>query len=337
MTCKVVILNWNGAHHLRQFLPSVVHHTPASLAGVVVADNGSTDDSLAVLRAEFPSVRVVELPENYGFAEGYNRALALVEADVYVLLNSDVEVTAGWLEPLLATLKNDGKLAAVAPKLLSFSDKTHFEYAGASGGFIDALGYPFCRGRILDTLETDAGQYDDAREVFWASGAAMAVRAEVFRALGGLDGSFFAHMEEIDFCWRAQLRGWRVGVVPSSEVWHLGGGMLPNDSPRKVYLNFRNNLAMLYKCLPKWHLWPILATRTMLDGVSAGLFLLQGKPSFCSSVWRAHRDFRRQLPVLRQKRREVQNSAKHRPHGIFRGSILIRYYLLRRKKFGKLL
>ena len=232
----IVILNWNGRQHLEQFMPSVVEHTPATTE-IVVADNGSTDNSVEFLREHYPTVRVITLPTNYGFAEGYNRALAEVDAEYFVLLNSDVEVTAGWLEPLVATLTNNRNVAAVAPKLRSYGYRDRFEYAGAAGGFIDFLGYPFCRGRILSTVEQDCGQYDTPRDVFWASGAAFCCRADLFRILGGFDGDFFAHMEEIDLCWRMQLAGYRIMVEPRSVVYHLGGGTLPNESPQKLYLN----------------------------------------------------------------------------------------------------
>ena len=248
---EIVILNWNGEEHLRRFLPSVVAAAPEGV-GVVVADNGSTDGSVALLEREFPSVGVVRLERNYGFAGGYNRALERIEAEYFVLLNSDVETPPGWLEPLLDCLRRHPDVAVVSPKLLSFRDRGRFEYAGASGGFIDFLGYPFCRGRILRSVECDAGQYDDARDVFWVSGAAFCCRADVFRALGGFDADFFAHMEEIDLCWRMQLAGWRVRVVPESRVYHLGGGTLATDSPAKVFYNHRNDLAMLYKCASPW-------------------------------------------------------------------------------------
>ena len=246
---KIIILNWNGADHLRRFLPSVVAAAPEGV-GVVVADNGSTDDSVAILAAEFPTVSVLRMDRNYGFAGGYNRALERIEADYYLLLNSDVETPAGWLGPILDCLNANPDVAVAAPKLISCTDRTTFEYAGASGGFIDFLGYPFCRGRILRCVEEDRGQYDDARDVFWVSGAAFCCRADVFRALGGFDGDFFAHMEEIDLCWRMQLAGYRVRVVPQSTVYHLGGGTLQTDSPAKVFYNHRNNLE-----LPAWSIY----------------------------------------------------------------------------------
>lgn len=332
---KVVILNWNGRAHLECYLPSVVRHTMPRF-GVVVADNGSTDSSLEYVAEQFPEVEIVRLDRNYGFAEGYNRALREVEADYYVLLNSDVEVDAGWCEPLVEALESDSKLAAVAPKLLADSDRTRFEYAGASGGFIDILGYPFCRGRILSTTEIDEGQYDDSREVFWASGAAFACRAEVFKAEGGFDGDFFAHMEEIDLCWRMQSSGYRVGIEPRSTVYHLGGGTLSTLSPRKTMLNHRNNLAMLYKNLPLGHLIWVLPVRLVLDGAAAASYLIQGQWQGVKAVWQAHVGFYRMLPTLCAKRRHERAKGAVLPSTIYRGSIVLRR-LFGGKKFGSMM
>ena len=332
---KIVILNWNGAEHLRRFLPSVVAAAPAGV-GVVVADNGSTDGSLAVLAEEFPTVAVVRLDRNYGFAGGYNRALAQVEADYYLLLNSDVETPRGWLEPILGVLEREPDVAVVSPKLVSWLDRTRFEYAGASGGFIDFLGYPFCRGRILKRVEADEGQYDDARDVFWVSGAAFCCRADVFRALGGFDDDFFAHMEEIDFCWRAQLAGYAVRVEPRSCVLHVGGGTLPNNSPQKIYLNFRNNLCMLFKNLSPLSFWPVLFARMALDGAAALVFLVQGRPAFFRQVFRAHIDFHRRRSSLHRKRRAIQRGRVARSRWIFFGSIVLRHALGRRR-FGRMM
>ena len=318
---KVVILNWNGRSHLERFLPVLVARTPG--ADIVVADNGSTDDSADFIRARFPQVELLLLDRNYGFAEGYNRALARIEADYCVLLNSDVEVTEGWLAPLVELLERDSAAAAVAPKIRSYANPGKFEYAGAAGGFIDFLGYPFCRGRILDTIESDRGQDDAPREVFWASGACMLVRSEVFRRLGGFDGDFFAHMEEIDFCWRAQLAGYRIRVEPRSTVFHVGGGTLPNNSPQKIYLNFRNNLCMLFKNLSPGTFWPVLFSRMVLDGMAALVFLVQGHPDFFKKVFRAHIDFHRQRKSLHEKRRAIQRHRVARPHGILRNSIIL--------------
>ena len=281
---KIVILNWNGRKHLERFLPTLVENTPE--AGIVIADNGSTDDSLIFIKDRFPQIEIITMERNFGFAEGYNRALKQVEADYFLLLNSDVEVPAGWIVPLIETLDTHPEVAAVSPKIRSFAEPERFEYAGAAGGFIDCLGYPFCRGRILDSIETDEGQHDDAREVFWASGACMLVRSEVFRLLDGFDADFFAHMEEIDFCWRAQLAGYKIRVEPRSMVFHVGGGTLPNDNPQKIYLNFRNNLCMLFKNLSPYTFWPVLFTRMVLDGAAAIVFLLQGKPAFFKKVFR---------------------------------------------------
>ncbi len=332
---KVVILNWNGVDFLRRFLPSVVRSVPSGV-GVVVADNGSTDDSLAVLEREFPSVERIVLDRNYGYAGGYNRALAQVEADCFVLLNSDVETPEGWLEPLVALLDRDPKVAAVAPKLLSWSEPHRFEYAGASGGFIDWLGYPFCRGRVLQCVERDEGQYDDPREVFWASGAAFCCRADLFRQLGGFDEDFFAHMEEIDLCWRMQLAGYRIWIEPRSRVYHLGGGTLASTSPSKVYYNHRNNLAMLYKCSSPCQRVVVAVVRPWLDLMAACSYLLQGRTAHFKAVGRAWRDFLRWHGALAAKRRNIRAHAVGRPVGVYYGSIVLRY-LLGRKRFGNLL
>ena len=333
---KIVILNWNGAEHLRRFLPSVVAAAPAGV-GVVVADNGSTDGSLAVLAEEFPTVAVVRLDRNYGFAGGYNRALAQVEADYYLLLNSDVETPPGWLGPIFDCLGANPDVAVVAPKLISYADRTMFEYAGASGGFIDFLGYPFCRGRILRCVEEDRGQYDDARDVFWVSGAAFCCRADVFRALGGFDGDFFAHMEEIDLCWRMQLAGYRVRVVPGSTVYHLGGGTLTTDSPTKVFYNHRNNLAMLYKCASPVQRAVVAVVRPVLDLMAALSYLAQGRGDNFRAVFRAWRDFLRWHGSLSRKRKEIRQQCRGTVAGkVYRGSVVLRY-LLGRKTFGRMM
>ena len=331
----IVILNWNGIAHLRRYLPSVV--AAADGAEVVVADNGSSDGSADMLAAEFPSVGIVRLDRNYGFAGGYNRALRQIDADCYVLLNSDVETPIGWLRPLTECLDRHPDVAAVAPKLLADCDRTAFEYAGAAGGYIDYLGYPFCRGRILRTVERDRGQYDDERDVFWVSGAAFCCRAEVFRALGGFDDDFFAHMEEIDLCWRMQLAGYRVRIVPQSTVYHLGGGTLNTDSPGKVFFNHRNNLAMLFKCAAPGQRAVVALVRPVLDLLAALSYLGQGRwANFCA-VFRAWRDFLRWHSALARKRRAVQRSRVAAPQlRIFRGSILLRYFFGRRT-FGRLM
>lgn len=333
---SVVILNWNGAHHLRRFLPHVIAATPAA-AEIVVADNGSTDNSAELLAEEFPAVRVVFLGRNYGYAEGYNRALQYVDSDYCVLLNSDVEPAAHWLEPLAAMLDSHPDIAAVAPKVLSLDDRGAFEYAGASGGFIDALGYPFCRGRILGTVERDDGQYDDAREVFWASGAAFCCRTEVFRRLGGFAGDFFAHMEEIDLCWRMQLAGFSVAVVPQSTVYHLGGGTLAATDPRKIYLNYRNNLSMLFRCASGPRRLAVAVVRPLADAVAALAYIFGGSPSAARAVCRAYVDFMKRHGTLAQQRKAIRAAVVHEPHGtIYGGSIVLRY-LCGRRRFGKMM
>ncbi len=332
---EIVILNWNGAAHLRRFLPSVLE--AADGAGVVVADNGSTDESLELLAAAFPQVRVVRLDRNYGFAEGYNRALEQVEADVFVLLNSDVETPEGWLAPLLECLERNPDVAAVAPKLRSVDEPDRFEYAGAAGGYIDFWGYPFCRGRILRSVERDTGQYDDEREVFWVSGAAFCCRAEAFRAAGGFDADFFAHMEEIDLCWRLQLAGHRIRIVPASMVYHLGGGTLAPDSPRKVFFNHRNNLAMLYKCASPLQRLAVAVVRPVLDLAAACSYLLQGRAANFRAVFRAYRDFLSWHGALARKRRAIRGAGKARASApIYRGSIVLRY-LLGGRSFGRMM
>lgn len=337
MACKVVILNWNGRRHLERFLPSVIATVPEGVE-VVVADNGSEDGSCEFVERGFPTVRLIHLERNFGYAEGYNLALAapeVADADICILLNSDVETPPGWVEPLVRKMEQEPDIGFLAPKILSLDDRMRFEYAGASGGFIDGLGYPFCRGRILSTVERDEGQYDDARDVFWASGACLVARMRAFGELGGFDADFFAHMEEIDLCWRAQLAGWRIAVEPASRVYHLGGGSLP-VSPYKTYLNYRNNLAMLYKNLSGRSRVAVISLRMIADGASAAVYLMTGKFSLMKAVLRAHRDYRRMKPELRAKRLEIQAGRKRGPYGIWRGSIILRY-VFGGKRFCKLM
>ena len=276
MTNKVavVILNWNGCQMLRQFLPSVVAHSEADGGVVYVADNGSTDDSVEMLCQEFPMVRQILMDENYGFAEGYNRAIAELNEPYVVLLNSDVEVTSHWLQPLIAYMDAHPEVAACQPKILSYNEPDKFEYAGAAGGFIDCYGYPFCRGRLMQQVELDKGQYDEPAEIFWASGAALFIRRNDYEAVGGLDPRFFAHMEEIDLCWRLKARGRGIVCLPESVVFHVGGATLKRENPNKTYLNFRNNLIMLYKNLPERELGHVMRVRFLLDHVAAFTFLL---------------------------------------------------------------
>lgn len=328
MKTAVVILNWNGLHHLQRYLPSVVATTPN--ADIVVADNGSTDSSLAWLREAMPSVQTIALDKNYGFAEGYNRALRELSGyDVYVLLNSDIRTEEGWLSPLLNYLEQNDDVAVVVPKILD--DKCHdrFEYAGAAGGFIDILGYPFCRGRILNHVERDCGQYDNARDVMWGSGAAFCCRAEVFHELGGFAKEFFAHQEEIDLCWRVWLSGRRVAVEPSSKVYHLGGATLSTDSPFKTMLNHRNNLAMLYRCASPSQRVLVAVVRPALDFAAFVVYLLQGKKQSAKAVLQAWRDFLRWHGRLSAERKAIRSNVK-REAPIYKGSIVLRYLLGRR-------
>ena len=316
---------------LERFMPSVVAH---SAADVIVADNGSTDDSVAFLQEHYPSVRLLLFDHNFGFAEGYNQALAQLEGyDYYVLLNSDVECTPGWVEPIERLMDAEPDVAIVQPKLLMYDQKDTFEYAGGAGGYIDSFGYPFCRGRLFNTLEKDHGQYDDQCDVFWATGAALFVRASVWRSVGGLDGDFFAHMEEIDLCWRVNNAGYRVVYCPQSVVYHVGGGTLPKSNPFKTQLNFRNNLAMLYKNLPSNRLWWVLVVRMVLDGVAAIKFLLEGHRGEYQAVRKAHKEFRARKESLRAKRRAI---APHSVPQVYRGALLVEYYLLHRHTFSQL-
>lgn len=324
----VIILNWNGEKLLREFLPSVVENTPEDIADVIVADNGSTDGSLSLLETDFPTVKVLRFEENLGFAGGYNRALRETGYTYTLLLNSDVAVEGDWLRPLYDFMEAHSECAACQPKILSYRDKAKFEYAGASGGFIDRNGYPYCRGRLFATVETDLGQYDGPVEVFWATGAALMVRTALYLETGGLDVDFFAHMEEIDLCWRLQLMGYKLWCVPASKVYHLGGGSLPAENPRKTYLNFRNNLLLLHKNLPASDLRGALMRRRMLDTLAWAKFAATFDFANAGAILRAHRDFRKmrraytshpQVNLLRQPRRP---------------NILVEYYLKGKRAFS---
>jgi GT2 family glycosyltransferase len=286
----VVILNWNGKKFLEQFLPSVIASTYSNVE-VIVADNGSEDDSISFLQHAYPAMRIIHLAKNYGFAKGYNEALKQVESDYYIILNSDVEVQPGWIQPMTDLLEKDKSIAACQPKILSYANKKLFEYAGGAGGWLDQYGYPFARGRVFDICEEDHGQYDNAEPVFWASGASLFIRSSVFHAMKGFDEYFFAHQEEIDLCWRIQLAGHKIYSCPSSVVYHVGGGTLPRGNSRKTYLNFRNNHIMLSKNLPlKRKLW-IMPVRNFLDAVSAWKGLLSGDGGYFIAILRAHAAF----------------------------------------------
>jgi GT2 family glycosyltransferase len=330
----VVILNWNGRKFLEQFLPSVLLSTYPNYE-VIVADNASTDDSLAFLQQQYPQIRILRLPENFGFAKGYNEALKLVESDYYALLNSDVEVTPGWLEPMVSLLENDLAVAACQPKLLSFHNKKLFEYAGGAGGWLDKYGYPFAKGRVFEVCEEDHGQYDRAEPIFWASGAALFIRASVFHEMKGFDEYFFAHQEEIDLCWRLQLAGYTIYSAPASVVYHVGGGTLSKGNPRKTFLNFRNNKIMLSKNLPfPQKLW-IMAVRDLLDAISAWKGLLNGNGRYFIAIVRAHIAFfkwwvfHRRKNVFRGRRKRILQGYLHR-------NIAWLYFVKKKKTFPEI-
>ncbi|MGP1362942.1 MAG: glycosyltransferase family 2 protein [Bacteroides sp.] len=340
MQVAVVILNWNGEALLRKFLASVVRSCEEVEAHLVIADNGSTDGSLTFLESNYPSLLICRLGQNYGFAEGYNRALQWIQeripCDVYILLNSDVETPRGWITPLIRCLNSSQKVVAVMPKLRSYSTPQYFEYAGAAGGFLDTLGYPFCRGRIFNTTEKDLGQYNTPIRVDWASGACLAIKTEAYWAVGGLESRFWAHMEEIDLCWRLRRNGGVIYCEPRSTVYHLGGGSLPNNSPRKVYLNFRNSLLMLHRNLrPSVKTETIFFTRFLLDILAATIFLVCGKWKFGKAVLQALRDYfriRHKFPYLPQTTSD--HSEQHNRQRI--RSILWQYIVRRRKYFSEL-
>jgi GT2 family glycosyltransferase len=332
MKVAVVVLNWNGRNFLRTFLPSVLKYSDQ--AEIVVADNGSSDDSCNLVRTEFPLVKLVLNEKNYGFAGGYNHALKTIEADYYIILNSDVEVTQGWIDPVIQMMEKDKSIVAVQPKILSHADKSSFEYAGAAGGFIDKYGYPFCRGRIFDTIEKDTGQYNDARRIFWATGACMFVRASAFNNVQGFDEKFFAHMEEIDLCWRLQQAGGTIWYCPQSTVYHVGGGTLHKSNPHKTYLNFRNNLLMLYKNLPEKEFKKIFSFRVVFDFIAAmNFFATSGNLKDLRAVMRAHADFKK---MKHEILKPAPKSSSEISSMIYQGSILREYYLAGKKDFNRL-
>jgi GT2 family glycosyltransferase len=336
MRTAVVILNWNGLHWLQRFLPGVVERS-ADEADVIVADNASTDGSVVWLRAAHPEVRVIGLPKNLGFAGGYNEALRQVDADIYVLLNSDVEVRPGWIGAMRRYLEHDPRLAACQPKVLAHADRERFEHAGAAGGYIDRNGYPFCRGRIFEITEQDRHQYDDEREIFWATGACLMIRAQAFHSVGGFDASLFAHMEEIDLCWRLRSMGWRIGYTSGAVVHHVGGGALGYGSPRKTYLNFRNSLIVLTKNLRTRVILLHIILRFLLDDLAALKFLLEGHAAHAWMVGRAHRHFCLRLPALLCERRRLQ-ALEHEPDltGQYRRSVAFDRFILGHRTFASL-
>jgi GT2 family glycosyltransferase len=332
----VVILNWNGKDLLNQFLPSIMDSDYPNLE-IIVADNASDDDSIKFLNEKYPSVKVIQLEENFGFAKGYNQALKKVTTDYYVLLNSDVEVSKNWIRPIIKLMERNKKIGAVQPKIKSQTNKNLFEYAGASGGWIDYLGYPFCRGRILSTVEEDNGQYDDIEEIFWASGAALFIRPQLFHGLEGFDETYFAHMEEIDLCWRLQNAGYEIWVEPKSVCYHVGGGTLGKENPRKTYLNFRNNLYMMSKNLPLGDALIRIFLRMIIDGQAAIKELLSGNTGFFKAILRAHFHFYLHSPKTFAKRKSIPVKRKFTSlPGVYSRSIVLWYYARRKRKFSDL-
>ena len=333
----VVILNWNGIRYLKMFLANVIRHTADEETELYVADNGSTDGSPEWITLNFKSVRLIRLEKNHGFADGYNLALRQISARYFVLLNSDIEVTEGWLKPLIRYMDNNPDAASCQPKILSYNRKDHFEYAGAAGGFIDKMGYPLCRGRILFEVEKDTGQYDSQVDIFWSTGACMVVRSDAWERCGGFDPDFFAHMEEIDLCWRFHKSGYRVSFVPLSAIYHVGGGALPYNSPFKTYLNFRNSLFLLYKNLPDEHFKSIIFKRKILDGIAALFFLIKGQFSSSWSVLKAHIDYYRSTGNLKKKRSAVKLLGENDPGGlILNNCVIFEFYIRKHRTFRSL-
>lgn len=333
----IVILNWNGCKLMEKFLPSVIDYSPSELSEVVVADNGSTDASIAMLKEKFPSVRIIQLDKNYGFAEGYNQAIKQIDNEYTVLLNSDVEVTPSWLDAPLATLEADPTIAAAQPKIRAQRNKEYFEYAGAAGGYMDIYGYPYCRGRVLHIVEKDNGQYDTPADILWATGACLFIRTAIYKEVGGLDAGFFAHQEEIDMCWRLRSRGYRLVCTPGSVVYHVGGATLQVESPRKTFLNFRNNLLMIYKNLSEKDLKHVMRARFFLDYIAATKFLLCGHIQNTKAVYEARKAFFEMKPdyVVKRKENLAKTTLATIPE-LMRNSLILSFYLKGKKKFTDL-
>jgi len=332
----VVVLNFNGKKLLQQFIPAIIRNSENT--SVYVIDNASTDDSVNYLEKEFPQIKNIKLKNNYGFAQGYNEGVKQIAADYFILINSDVEVTNNWITPVVDLMENDKTIAACQPKILSFAHKDEFEYAGACGGFIDKYGYPFCRGRIFDTLEKDTGQYNTAEEIFWATGACMFVRASVYKELGGFDKTYFAHMEEIDLCWRMKNIGYKIMAVPAAIVYHVGGGTLNKVSPRKTFLNFRNNLITLTKNYPDGNWFFVVMARLVLDGIAGIKFLAEGKPLHTLAVLRAHFAYYFSLLRTLSERKKMKSHKNYCGSfkQVYNGNMVIDYYLRKIKTFTQL-
>ena len=331
MKIAIVILNWNGQKLLEQFLPSIVNFSSQE-AEVYIADNASTDSSIAYVKEFFPSIKIVKNTVNGGYAKGYNDALKSIDADIYCLLNSDVEVTKNWLKPIIDVFKTDENTAIIQPKLLDFKDKTKFEYAGAAGGFIDLYGYPYCRGRVFNSLETDNGQFNDTTDIFWASGACLFIRSKVYHQLEGLDEDYFAHQEEIDLCWRTQNNGYKIKYVGASTVYHVGGATLQEENPKKTYLNFRNCLFNVVKNVPKKWMLFVLFSRLVLDGIAGLKFLFELKPIHTWAILKAHFSFYKNLNKFIKKRKKLSRKQDYNQHT----NIVWQYFALGRKEFKDL-
>jgi GT2 family glycosyltransferase len=333
----VVILNWNGIKFLEKFIPKLIEHTTIPNVDLYVADNFSSDNSVEFLEKKIPQIINIKLDKNWGFAEGYNKALQQINADYFVLLNSDVEVTENWLQPLIVEMEKDKNIGACMPKIKDFNQKNKFEYAGACGGFLDKYAYPFCRGRIFDTIEVDENQYNNPIEVFWASGACFVVKAELYKKIGGLDKDFFAHMEEIDLCWRIKNSGYKIMVFPQSEVYHVGGGTLAKSNPKKTYLNFRNNLSLIFKNIESNKLIQIIIIRLFLDGIAAIKFLLTGYFKDFWAVVKAHFSFYFLLPSLIKKRKLIKQKMQLKSYSkLFSKSVVFEYFVKKKKSYSKL-
>ena len=330
MKLAIVILNWNGKKLLQKFLPAVVAY--ADKSDIYVADNASTDDSVAFVKNNFPEVKIIQNKKNYGFALGYNQALKYVEADLYCLLNSDVALTKNWLSPILSQFKTSPKTAIIQPKILDYKNKTKFEYAGAAGGFIDRLGYPYCRGRIFQSIETDQGQYNDVKDIFWATGACMFIKKSVFDQLNGFDADYYAHQEEIDLCWRAHNLGHKVQYVGTSEVYHVGGASMSDMSPQKTFLNFRNSLLNIVKNTPKKHLIILVLTRLFLDSLAGIRFLFRREFYHFTAIIKAHLSFYRLLPKTLKKRENIKKLNDY--YSI--NSLVWNYFIRKKDEFFKL-
>jgi GT2 family glycosyltransferase len=337
MKTSIVILNYNGINFLKKYLPGIIKYSEYPDVEIVVADNSSTDNSVDFVKENFPTIKLIINSDNFGFAGGYNRALQNVKSDYYVLVNSDIEVTKDWLNPMIEYMDEHPEVSACQPKILSFNQKNMFEHAGAAGGFIDSLGYPFCRGRILGECENDSKQYDSVIEIFWASGACLFIRRNDFWEVGGFDESFFAHMEEIDLCWRLNARGKKLVCIPASVVYHVGGGTLSTENPQKTYLNYRNNLLMIYKNMDKKSLQLVMIIRMFLDYLAALQLFLSGKKANARSILKARRDFKDRKLVYKNRREEnIRLTIEKSPKTIFKGSIIYQYYIRSRKFYSEL-